>query len=148
MAVTVFRQLDKALHDHLNRVARLAADADPATASELARTELPKLAATVMALLDAHQPDEHGRCPTCRTRRWRRRRPAPCRAYLTAQLCLTLVSEQAEHRHHQHGEPRPEARPESRAESRSGSRGESRSGSRAGARSEHRPAHRQLRTAG
>lgn len=155
MTVTVFRQLDKALHDHLNRVARLATDADPATAGELARTELPKLAATVMALLDAHQPDEHGRCPTCRTRRWSRRRPAPCRAYLTAQLCLTLVAEQADHRAEHRRDHRAELRAEHRAEHRSDQRAEHPDHHpdhhpelRTELRTGRRPAHRQLRTAG
>ncbi|MFD1149135.1 hypothetical protein [Saccharothrix hoggarensis] len=93
MSVTVFSQLDRSLHEHLDALVRLASTGDDETAAELARTELPRVVAVVEALLDEHTPDEHGRCPTCRTRWWSRRRPAPCRAYLGAQLCLTVVGE-------------------------------------------------------
>ncbi|MFD9734696.1 hypothetical protein [Umezawaea sp. NPDC059074] len=103
MPVTVFSQLDKSLHEHLATVARLAAIGDDQTVAELARAELPRIVAAIKALLDEHQPDEHGRCPTCRTRWWSRRLPAPCRAYLSAQLCLTVAGEQSSgggsHRH-------------------------------------------------
>ena len=103
MPVTVFNQLDKSLHEHLAIVAQLAARDDDQTVAELARAELPRLVATVKALLDEHQPDEHGRCHTCRSRWWSRRLPAPCRAYLSAQLCLTVAGEQpsggGNHRH-------------------------------------------------
>ncbi|MCS7478248.1 hypothetical protein ACFFQW_10695 [Umezawaea endophytica] len=103
MSVTVFSQLDKSLHEHLATVAQMAARGDDQTVAELARAELPRIVAAIKALLDEHQPDEHGRCPTCRTRWWSRRRPAPCRAYLSAQLCLTVAGEQSpgggSHRH-------------------------------------------------
>ncbi|KAA2258889.1 hypothetical protein F0L68_23350 [Solihabitans fulvus] len=102
MAVTVFRQLDRSLHDHLDNLVRLAYHADDHAAAELVRVELPKVVNAVRALLAVHQPDEHGRCPTCRTRRWTRRRPTPCRAYLTAQLCLTVVDEESPGRQGQH----------------------------------------------
>ncbi|MEU5692626.1 hypothetical protein [Actinosynnema sp. NPDC020468] len=102
MSITVFNQLDKSLHEHLSSLVRLASTADDETALELARSELPRVVAVVKALLDEHQPDDHGRCPTCRTRWWTRRRPSPCRAYLGAQLCLTVVSTtktRADHKH-------------------------------------------------
>jgi hypothetical protein len=101
MAVTVFSQLDKSLNDHLATLVRRAAEADDETVVELARSELPRVVAALKTLLDEHQPDEHGRCPTCRTRRWSRRLPAPCRAYLSAQLCLTVVG-QSDHGRHTH----------------------------------------------
>jgi hypothetical protein len=91
MPATVFSQLDKSLHEHLATIVRLAARGDDETLAELARSELPRVVAAVKALLDEHTPDEHGRCPTCRTS-WRRRLPAPCRAYLSAQLCLMTVT--------------------------------------------------------
>ncbi|MBW4720026.1 hypothetical protein [Saccharothrix obliqua] len=93
MSVTVFSQLDKSLHEHLAALERLAATGDEETAAELARAELPRVVAALKALLDEHTPDEHGRCPTCRTNRWSRRLPAPCRAYLGAQLALTATAE-------------------------------------------------------
>jgi hypothetical protein len=103
VSVTVFSQLDKSLHEHLATVAQMAARGDDQTVAELARAELPRIVAAIKALLDEHQPDEHGRCPTCRTHWWSRRRPAPCRAYLSAQLCLTVAGEQSSgggsHRH-------------------------------------------------
>jgi hypothetical protein len=91
--VTVFSQLDRSLHEHLATLVRLASTGDDETAVELARCELPRVVAAVKALLDEHTPDVHGRCPTCRTRRWSRRLPAPCRAYLGAQLCLTVAGD-------------------------------------------------------
>jgi len=93
MPVTVFSQLDKSLHEHLDTLVRLAGRGDDETVVELARSELPRVVAALRALLDEHQPDEHGRCPTCRSRRWSRRLPSPCRAYLSAQLCLTVAGE-------------------------------------------------------
>ncbi|XVV01975.1 hypothetical protein ACQPW3_32010 [Actinosynnema sp. CA-248983] len=93
MSTTVFSQLDKSLHDHLTTLVRLSATADPDTAAELARSELPRVVTALKTLLDEHTPDEHGRCPTCRTRRFSRRLPSPCRAYLGAQLALTVSAE-------------------------------------------------------
>ncbi|MEU4803209.1 hypothetical protein [Actinosynnema sp. NPDC023587] len=100
MAVTVFSQLDKSLRERLGTLVRLASAGDDETAVELARSELPRLVAALRALLDGHRPDEHGRCPTCRTSRWTRRLPAPCRAYLGAQLALTVAAETPGRRKH------------------------------------------------
>ncbi|MBB5955829.1 hypothetical protein FHS29_002410 [Saccharothrix tamanrassetensis] len=100
MSVTVFSQLDKSLHEHLDTLVRLAATGDDETATELARSELPRVVAALRALLDEHTPDEHGRCPTCRTRRLSRRLPAPCRAYLGAQLAMTVAAESPGRRKH------------------------------------------------
>lgn len=99
-AVTVFRQLDQSLHNHLATLETLARGGDDQTAVVLARTELPRVVAVVRTLLDEHHPDEHGRCPTCRRHWWTRRMPAPCRAYLSAQLCLTLVEQESHHGKH------------------------------------------------
>ncbi|MFI9816405.1 hypothetical protein [Saccharothrix variisporea] len=96
MSPTVFSQLDKSLHDHLAALVHLSATADDPTAADLARTELPRVVAALRALLDEHTPDPHGRCPTCRThrsRRFSRKLPSPCRAYLGAQLALTVTAE-------------------------------------------------------
>jgi hypothetical protein len=90
---SVFSHLDKSLHDHLSDLVRLAANADDRTAVDLARAELPRMVAALKALLDEHRPDEKGRCSTCRSRRFSRRLPAPCRAYLAAHLCLTATRE-------------------------------------------------------
>ncbi|CCH34049.1 hypothetical protein ABZ816_09520 [Actinosynnema sp. NPDC047251] len=100
MAVTVFSQLDKSLHEHLATLVRLASAGDDETAVELARSELPRLVAALRALLAEHSPDEHGRCPTCRSSRWSRRLPAPCRAYLGTQLALTVAAESPGRRKH------------------------------------------------
>lgn len=99
-AVTVFRQMGRSLHDHLATLENLARRGDDQTAVVLARNELPRVVAVVRALLDEHHPDEHGRCPTCRRGWWNRRMPAPCRAYLSAQLCLTLVEQESQHGKH------------------------------------------------
>ena len=76
---------------------RRAERGDAETMYALARVELPKVVTALRALLDEHQPDERGRCATCRRRRFSRRLPAPCRAYLTAHLCLLAVEEEAVH---------------------------------------------------
>lgn len=99
MTVTVFSQLNKSLHEHLATLVRLAARGDDQTVVELARSELPRVVAAVKTLLDEHQPDEHGRCPTCRSRWWNRRLPTPCRAYLGTQLCLTIADGENHGRH-------------------------------------------------
>ncbi|QFZ22500.1 hypothetical protein [Saccharothrix syringae] len=93
MSGTVFSQLDKSLREHLATLVHLASTGDDETAADLARSEMPRVVAAVKALLDEHTPDEHGRCRTCRTRWWSRRLPAPCRAYLTTQLCLTTFDD-------------------------------------------------------
>ncbi|GLZ29632.1 hypothetical protein Lesp02_18220 [Lentzea sp. NBRC 105346] len=98
--VTVFRQLDRSLRDHLSTLESLAQRGDDQTAIALARNELPRIVAVVRALLDQHQPDENGRCPTCRRGRWSRRAPAPCRAYIGAQLCLMLGEQESRHGKH------------------------------------------------
>ncbi|QTR02128.1 hypothetical protein J7S33_23360 [Saccharothrix algeriensis] len=103
MSGTVFGHLDKALHEHLDAVVRLASTGDDATAAALARSEVPRVVAALRALLDEHTPDEHGRCPTCRTRRFSRRLPAPCRAYLGAQLAMTVAAESPGVRRHVRG---------------------------------------------
>ncbi|AHI00357.1 hypothetical protein KALB_6999 [Kutzneria albida DSM 43870] len=90
----MFSHLDKSLHDHLSDLVRLAEGADERTAVGLARSELPRMVTALKALLDEHQPDENGRCPTCRSRRFSRRLPSPCRAYLAAHLCLTITREE------------------------------------------------------
>lgn len=94
MSSTVFSQLDKSLHEHLAALVRLATTGNDETAVELARSELPRVVAAVKALLAEHTPDERGRCPKCRTRWWSRRMPSPCRAYLGAQLCLTVEDDE------------------------------------------------------
>ncbi|GAB2986734.1 hypothetical protein GCM10027184_44080 [Saccharothrix stipae] len=102
VSTTVFSQLDRSLHEHLATLVRLAATGDDDTAVELARCELPRVVAAVKVLLDEHTPDEHGRCPKCRTRRWSRRLPSPCRAYLGAQLALTVTPDEPSGNHRRH----------------------------------------------
>lgn len=90
MRETLFGHLEASLHGHLSDLDRRAATGDPA----LARVELPRVVAALRALLDDHHPDPDGRCPTCRTRLLTRA-PAPCRAYLTAHLCLLATEDTA-----------------------------------------------------
>ncbi|MGX7829358.1 hypothetical protein ACTG9Q_30150 [Actinokineospora sp. 24-640] len=88
MRETLFGHLEASLHGHLSDLDRRAATGDPT----LARVELPRVVAALRALLDDHRPDLDGRCPTCRTRLFTRA-PAPCRAYLTAHLCLLATED-------------------------------------------------------
>ncbi|GAA4412915.1 hypothetical protein GCM10023148_07000 [Actinokineospora soli] len=90
MRETLFGQLEASLHGYLDELDRRSTSGDP----ELTRVELPRVVAALRALLDDHLFDADGRSPTCRTKLFARA-PAPCRAYLTAHLCL-LVTEDAE----------------------------------------------------
>lgn len=88
---SIFGHLESSLNGYLADLTRRGESATPATAIDIAHTELTRVVAALQAVLDEHRPDEQGRCPTCR-RRLFGRSPAPCRAYLAAHLCL-LVTE-------------------------------------------------------
>jgi hypothetical protein len=88
---SIFGHLEASLHDYLGELVQRAQAADDQVAVNLGRFELPRIAAALQAVLNEHEPDERGRCRTCRSRRFGRA-AAPCRAYLTAHLCL-LVTE-------------------------------------------------------
>jgi len=88
----VFGQLESALAGYLADVTRRAHSYDDRTAAAVARNELPRIVETLKAVLDEHEPDENGRCATCRTKRFGRA-VAPCRAYLTAHLCLVVTED-------------------------------------------------------
>lgn len=89
----IFGQLETSLADYLTDITYRAQFGDERAASTIARFELPRLVAALRAVLDEHAPDEYGRCPRCRTRRFGRA-PSPCRAYLTAHLCLVVTEEE------------------------------------------------------
>jgi hypothetical protein len=88
---SIFGHLEASLDGFLTDTAHRAIAADDLTATHLGRYELPRIVAALQAVLNEHEPDENGRCHTCRSRRFGRA-TAPCRAYLTAHLCL-LVNE-------------------------------------------------------
>lgn len=92
MSNSIFGHLEASLHDYLADVSKRAQTVDDLAVMNLARSELPRIAAALQAVLAEHEPDEHGRCRTCRTRRFGRA-AAPCRAYLTAHLCLLVTEE-------------------------------------------------------
>lgn len=92
MSSSIFGHLEASLHDYLADVIRRAQSGDDLATLNLARAELPRIAAALQAVLAEHEPDEQGRCRTCRTRRFGRA-AAPCRAYLTAHLCLLVTEE-------------------------------------------------------
>lgn len=101
MAVdSVYRDMDASVRDRLAGLSDVASSGEEADAALLGRSEVPKLVSALRELLAEHEPDSRGRCRTCRRGWFRRRRVAPCRAYLSAYLCLVLpADEQAEHRH-------------------------------------------------
>ncbi|MDQ3577551.1 MAG: hypothetical protein M3443_08100 [Actinomycetota bacterium] len=88
MSESIFGHMENSLRGHLDDLSRRARAGD-----DVIRTELPRVVTALQALLDEHRPDENGRCPTCRTRLFGRA-PAPCRAYLTAHLCLLVTEDQ------------------------------------------------------
>jgi hypothetical protein len=89
----IFGQLEMSLSGYLADVVHRAEFGDERTAAAVARAELPRLVEALKAALDEHDPDQFGRCPTCRHGRFGRT-PAPCRAYLSAHLCLVAADEE------------------------------------------------------
>jgi hypothetical protein len=89
---SIFGHLEASLHDYLGELIQRSQAADDQDAANLGRFELPRIAAALQSVLNEHEPDERGRCRTCRTRRLGRA-AAPCRAYLTAHLCLLVTEE-------------------------------------------------------
>ncbi|WP_133905854.1 hypothetical protein [Actinophytocola oryzae] len=84
--------MERSLADYLTGITYRAQFGDQRTAATVARCELPRLVTALRAVLDEHAPDESGRCNRCRTNRLGRA-PAPCRAYLSAHLCLVATDE-------------------------------------------------------
>lgn len=93
MSSPIFGQLETSLADYLTNITYRAQFGDEQAAALVARLELPRVVEALKAVLDEHTPDQNGRCPNCRTRRFGRA-PAPCRAYLTAHLCLVVTEEE------------------------------------------------------
>jgi hypothetical protein len=89
----IFGQLETSLADYLTDITYRAQFGDERAMAVVARFEVPRLVGALKAVLEEHSPDEHGRCPTCRTKRFGRT-PSPCRAYLTAHLCLVVTEEE------------------------------------------------------
>jgi hypothetical protein len=85
--------LETSLADYLTDITYRARFGDELALATVARLELPRLVEALKAVLNEHSPDEYGRCPRCRIRRFGRA-PAPCRAYLTAHLCLVVTEEE------------------------------------------------------
>ncbi|SDC27939.1 hypothetical protein [Actinokineospora iranica] len=96
MSGSIFGHMEASLQGYLADISNRAQD-DHDNA-RVARRELPRVVAALQALLDEHHPDESGRCPSCRTRLFTRA-PAPCRAYLTAHLCLLTTQDTAYREH-------------------------------------------------
>ncbi len=89
----IFGQLETSLADYLADVVHRAEYGDERTAADVARLEVPRLVEALRAVLDEHQPDQFGRCPSCRRSRFGRT-PMPCRAYLSAHLCLLATEDE------------------------------------------------------
>lgn len=87
MSRTIFGFMTASLRAYLFDLDALTRSPDERTVAELGRLELPRVLTALNALLEEHQPDENGRCAACRPRRFSRT-TGPCRAYLTAHLCL------------------------------------------------------------
>jgi hypothetical protein len=86
----------RAVLSMLDKLDRVAGQADPATLLPLARTELRRLADGWRRLLTVHRADPDGRCEGCqqgiRARRW------PCQVWRAAHEQLIGDGEQHRHR--------------------------------------------------
>ncbi|HWD05086.1 MAG TPA: hypothetical protein VG674_21835 [Amycolatopsis sp.] len=74
--------LRNAVWERLDMLSDLANRADAQSLVSVARSELPRLTEGWRAMLQAHEPDERGDCPTCSTR-WHRFK-APCSVWQVA----------------------------------------------------------------
>lgn len=74
--------LRNAVWERLDMLTELAHRADAPSLLSVARSELPRLAQAWRSMLQAHEPDERGDCPTCSTR-WHRSK-APCSVWQAA----------------------------------------------------------------
>lgn len=93
MSSPIFGQLESSLAEYLTDISYRTSRGDDRAVAALARTELPRLVEALRAALDEHAPDRYGRCPSCRRGRFSRT-PAPCRAYLSAHLCLIALDDE------------------------------------------------------
>ena len=93
MSSPIFGQLEASLAEYLAEVVQRAAYGDEHTAAAVARHELPRVVDALQAVLDEHAPDQFGRCPSCRRTRFGRT-PTPCRAFLSAHLCLVATEDE------------------------------------------------------
>jgi hypothetical protein len=89
----IFGQLEASLAGYLADVVYRVEFGDDRTVAAVARCELPRIVEALKAALDEHEPDQFGRCPSCRHGRFGRT-PAPCRAYLSAHLCLMTTEDE------------------------------------------------------
>ncbi|WP_091801002.1 hypothetical protein [Prauserella marina] len=74
--------LRNAVWERLDMLSDLANRADAPSLVSVARSELPRLTEGWRAMLQAHEPDERGDCPTCSTR-WHKCK-APCSVWQVA----------------------------------------------------------------
>ncbi|WP_307870417.1 hypothetical protein [Saccharopolyspora endophytica] len=74
--------LRKAVLDRLDALDRVMGEDAPEVLLPIARTELYRFTEALRNLLDDHEPDSDGRCPTCRGTL--RRRPWPCKVWQAA----------------------------------------------------------------
>lgn len=93
MSSPIFGQLEASLAGYLADVVHRVEFGDDRTVAAVARCELPRIVEALKAALDEHEPDQFGRCPSCRHGRFGRT-PAPCRAYLSAHLCLLATEDE------------------------------------------------------
>jgi hypothetical protein len=92
---SAFGQLRTSLAEYLAEVWSSTTQDDDRAVAGLARKVLPRLVEALGAVLDEHDPDADGRCGSCRSGRWGRT-PRPCRAYLSAHLCLLPTADEPE----------------------------------------------------
>lgn len=74
--------LRQAVWERLDLLDELATNADARSLVSMARTELPRLTDGWRTLLEQHNPDDRGHCPTCSSR-WRPQK-APCSVWQAA----------------------------------------------------------------
>ncbi|HJQ46043.1 MAG TPA: hypothetical protein VJ870_06930 [Amycolatopsis sp.] len=101
--------LRDAVWERLDMLADLATRADAQSLVSVARSELPRLTEGWRAMLEKHEPDERGDCPTCSTR-WHRCK-APCPVWQVAHEHLVAGGLAPQHNLRRPSRRRPAAVP-------------------------------------
>lgn len=81
----------RVMHEHLDYLDKLAIEGDMDSRAALSSTEITRLTSAWRAVLAAHHPDDHGRCPQCSG--WWLPRKHPCTVWTIAHQHLIAADD-------------------------------------------------------